>query len=98
MSKESVEQLMQAAGLDPALQAQLEAAEGFAEVVKIGAEKGYQFTEQEVQAFLKQSGVPLDESPDGELSEAALDAVAGGWFENLRFRFGSNPPITIRQW
>ena len=98
MSKESVEQLMQAAGLDAALQKKLEAAEGFAEVVEIGAEKGYQFTEQEVQAFLSERGITLAESQEGELSEEALDAVAGGWFENLRIRLGNNAPITIRQW
>ncbi|WP_169218733.1 Nif11-like leader peptide family natural product precursor [Brasilonema sp. UFV-L1] len=98
MSKESVEQFMQAAGLDAALQKKLEAAEGFAEVVEIGAEKGYQFTEEEVQAFLSERGITLEESQEGELSEAALDAVAGGWFENLRIRLGNDAPITIRQW
>ncbi|BAY23405.1 nitrogen fixation protein [Calothrix sp. NIES-2100] len=90
MSKEAVEQLIQAAGEDVALQQKLEAAEGFAAVVQIGAEKGYQFTEQEVQAFLRERGITLEGSQEGELSEDALDAVAGGsfwdgkWTDNVR--------------
>jgi predicted ribosomally synthesized peptide with nif11-like leader len=88
MSKESVEQLMQAAGLDPALQKKLEGAEGFAEVMRIGAEKGYQFTEEEVQAFLSERGVTFEDSAEGELSEEALETVAGGmviqWWPRIR--------------
>ena len=98
MSKEAVEQFMQAASQDAALQQKLEDAQGFVEVVQIGAQKGYQFTEDEVQAFLRERGIPIEESAEGELSEEALDAVAGGLFENLRIRFGDNQPITIRQW
>ncbi|WP_066424072.1 Nif11-like leader peptide family natural product precursor [Anabaena sp. 4-3] len=98
MSKEVVEQLMQAASQDVALQNKLEIAQGFAEVVKIGAERCYQFTQEDVQAFLNERGIPVEESSDGELSEEILDAVAGGWFQNLRIRYGNNPPITIRQW
>jgi predicted ribosomally synthesized peptide with nif11-like leader len=98
MSKEAVDRMMQAASEDSALQQKLEAAEGFAQVVQIGAEKGYQFTEEELQSVLTERGMPSAESTEGELSEEALEAVAGGWFENLRIRFGDNPPIVIRQW
>ena len=78
MSKEAIAQMMQAAGQDESLQHQLEQAGGLAEVVKIGAEKGYQFTESEVQAFLTEHGITFEDSEEGELSEEALEAVAGG--------------------
>lgn len=77
---------------------ELEEAEGLAEVVEIGAERGYQFTEQDVQNFLSEKGIALPDSDEGELSEEALEAVSGGWFQNLRIRFNDKPPITIRQW
>ncbi|NMG07824.1 Nif11-like leader peptide family natural product precursor [Brasilonema sp. UFV-L1] len=96
MSIEAVDSLIQAAGKDVALQQKLEAAQGFAEVVQIGTEKGYQFTEEEVQAFLRESGITLEGIQQEELSEEALDAVAGGsiwdgkWTDNVR--------INIRGW
>ncbi len=96
MSKEAIEQMFQSAGDDPDLQHQLETAGGFAQVVEIGAEKGYQFTEQDAQAFLNDRG--LGTSVEGELSDEALEAVAGGWFQNLSIRVGGNPTINIRQW
>ena len=86
MSKEAIEQLFQAASSDPALQQQLESAGGYAEAVQIGAAHGYDFTEQEAEAFLTERGII--EGPEGELSEEALEAVAGGWFDNWRVRIG----------
>jgi predicted ribosomally synthesized peptide with nif11-like leader len=79
MSKEAVEQMMKSAGDDLVLQQQLETANGFAEVVQIGAEKGYQFTEADAQALLRERGIPTGDSADGELSEEALETVAGGF-------------------
>ncbi len=94
MSKEAIEQMFQSAGNDPDLQHQLEAAGGFAQVVEIGAEKGYQFTEAEAQALLRERGIMLGDSEEGELSDEALEAVAGGdwgsWTDNVR--------INIRGW
>ena len=84
MSKEAIEQLFQAANEDAALQQKLESADGYAEAVKIGADNGFNFTEDEAQAFLAERGVL--EGPEGELSEEALEAVAGGWFDNWRVR------------
>lgn len=78
MSKEAIAQMMQSATQDQPLQQKLEGASGLAEVVKIGGEKDYQFTEDEMQAFLSEHGVPLGDSAEGELSEEGLDAVAGG--------------------
>lgn len=82
MSKEAIEQLFQAASNDPTLQQQLENAAGYAEAVKIGADHGFSFTEDEAKAFFSEHG--LLEGPDGELSDSALEAVAGGWFDNWR--------------
>jgi predicted ribosomally synthesized peptide with nif11-like leader len=86
MSKESIEQLFQAANEDLTLQQKLENANGYAEAVQIGAENGYEFTEQEAEAFLVERGIVG--GPEGELSEEALEAVAGGWFDNNRIRIG----------
>jgi predicted ribosomally synthesized peptide with nif11-like leader len=78
------------------LQKKLEDAQGFVEVVQIGADNGYQFTEDEVQAFMAEHGISVGESEQGELSEEALDAVAGGsiwdgkWTDNVR--------ISLRGW
>lgn len=96
MSKEAVEQMIQAAEEDVALQKKLEAAEGFTEVVQIGAEKGYQFTENELQAFMTERGITLKESQEGELSEEALDAVAGGSFWDGKWT--DNVRINLRGW
>lgn len=94
MSKAAIEQMLQSAGNDLALQQQLETADGFAQVVKIGAAKGYQFTEAEAQELLREHGIPIGDSGHGELSEESLEAVAGGglgsWTDNVR--------INIRGW
>lgn len=86
MSKEAIEQMFQAASQDVTLQQQLENAPGYAEAVKIGADHGYQFTEEEAKAFLTERGIL--EGSEGELSDNALEAVAGGWFDNWRVRIG----------
>ncbi len=78
MSKQAVEQLLETAAKNTALQQQLEAAGGFAKVVQIGAEQGYQFTEEDARIFLSERGISIDGNADGELSEEALEAVAGG--------------------
>ncbi len=99
MSKEAVEKMMQAADRDTALRQALESAQGFAEVVEIGAQNDCQFTEEEVQAVLKERGIFQENTAaEGELSDEALEAVAGGYFENLRITFGDGDPITIRKW
>jgi predicted ribosomally synthesized peptide with nif11-like leader len=77
MSKEAVEQMFQAAATDTALQQMLESADGYAAAVAIGAENGFNFTEEEAQAVLSERG--LIEGLEGELSDEALEAVAGGW-------------------
>ena len=78
MSKEAVNRMIQAAGEDVALQKKLEDAQGLAEIVQIGAEKRYQFTEDELQAFLSERGLTFEDSAEGELSEEALETVSGG--------------------
>ncbi|BAY23403.1 hypothetical protein NIES2100_31680 [Calothrix sp. NIES-2100] len=88
MSKEAIEQMFQAASTDLALQQQIESVDGYADAVKVGADHGYEFTEEEAQEFLVERGII--EGPEGELSEEALEAVAGGWFDNwnVRVRWG----------
>jgi predicted ribosomally synthesized peptide with nif11-like leader len=90
MSKEAVAEMMQAAGQDSALQQRLTEAGGFDEVVQIGAEKGYDFTSEELQMVLAERGISVTETEGDELSDEALEAVAGGWFDNWRvdFRWG----------
>jgi predicted ribosomally synthesized peptide with nif11-like leader len=78
MSKQAVEQLLEMAAKNTALQQQLDAAGGFAEVVQIGTERGYQFSEEDARVFLRERGISIDGSADGELSEEALEAIAGG--------------------
>ncbi|WP_156481566.1 MULTISPECIES: Nif11-like leader peptide family natural product precursor [unclassified Anabaena] len=99
MSKESVARMIETAGEDLALQKKLEAAQGFAEVVQIGAEKGYQFTEKDVQAFMTERGINIIDIVDGqgeELSEEMLDAVAGGSFWDGKWT--DNVRINLRGW
>lgn len=88
MSKEAFEAMMQAAGQDSSLQTSLEAADGYEEVVKIGATKGYEFTAQEAENALQERGLLLGNSSTDELSDEALEAVAGGidwgWTDNVR--------------
>jgi predicted ribosomally synthesized peptide with nif11-like leader len=88
MSKEAVEQMMQAASQDESLQQRLTEAVGFEEVVQIGAEKGYQFTPEELQMTIAERGISVTDADSDELSEEALEAVAGGcigpWYPRFR--------------
>jgi predicted ribosomally synthesized peptide with nif11-like leader len=87
MSKQAVEQLLEAASKNTALQQKLEAAGGFADATKIGADNGYSFTEDEAKEVLHERGIALGDGAEGELSEQALEAVAGGTiFDNWRLR------------
>jgi predicted ribosomally synthesized peptide with nif11-like leader len=88
MSKEAVEQMMEAAESNVALQQKLEAAGGFAAAVKIGADNGYGFTEEEAKSLFTERGMITEAGPEGELSDQALEAVAGGWFDGNRIRVG----------
>jgi predicted ribosomally synthesized peptide with nif11-like leader len=88
MSKEAVEQLLEAASKNTALQQKLEAAPGFPEAVKIGADNGYSFTEEDAKIVLQERGILTEDGAEGELSEQALEAVAGGVFDNWRIRIG----------
>lgn len=96
MSKEAVEQMMKAVGNDLVLQQKIETADGFAQVVEIGAENGYEFTEAELQALLRERGIPSGDSGHGELSEEALEAFAGGGGGN--FDGGFDYGKMIRMW
>lgn len=73
MSKETVREFFQVAENDEALQEMIKAANSSMNVVQIAAEKGYEFTELELQAVMQKAV-----AEDGDLSEEELDAVAGG--------------------
>ena len=95
MSKEAFEQMFLAASEDPNLLQKLENASEYTEAVSIGAENGFNFTEEEAQAFLNEQG--LMEVEQGELSDEDLEAVAGGFirFKNNKFHFGSSFTFNI---
>jgi predicted ribosomally synthesized peptide with nif11-like leader len=86
MSKQAVEQLLDAAAKDTALQQKLETAGGFAAAIKLGADNGYSFTEDEAKEVLQERGILTEDGAEGELSEEALEAVAGGHTLNIRIR------------
>lgn len=73
MSKETVREFFKVAENDEALQEMIKAADSSMNVVQIAAEKGYEFTELELQAVMQKTV-----AEDGDLSEEELDAVAGG--------------------
>jgi hypothetical protein len=79
MSKQAVEQMIAVAANDVALRQKLEAAEGVASAIKA-----------EAKAVLIEHGVFPETRAEGELSEQALEAVAGGVFDNwnINIRWG----------
>jgi predicted ribosomally synthesized peptide with nif11-like leader len=96
MSKEAAEQMLRTAMSDKELQQRLEAANGFADVVQIGASIGYQFTTEELQTVMAERGIPIGD--EGELSEEALEAVAGGsWIDDVG-RWTDNVDLRFRGW
>jgi len=73
MSKEAVKEFYKVLQSDEALQQNVKAADSSMKVINIAAEKGYDFTELELEAFMQEAI-----AADGELSEEALETVAGG--------------------
>jgi predicted ribosomally synthesized peptide with nif11-like leader len=73
MSKETVRAFFKVAENDKALEERIKTADSSTNVVQIAAEKGYEFTELELLAFMQEAV-----AADGELSEEVLAAVAGG--------------------
>lgn len=72
MSKEAVREFYKVFQSDKALEEKIKSSDSTASVIKIAAEKGYEFTELELEAFMQESVA------GGELSEEELAAVAGG--------------------
>jgi predicted ribosomally synthesized peptide with nif11-like leader len=72
MSQESVKRFFQFLKTDELLQEQLKNTNDTASVIQAAAEKGYEFTEEELQAYTQEA---ID---TGELSEEDLLAIAGG--------------------
>ncbi len=71
MSIESVKEFYELLQSDETLQKRVKAADDSATVVQIASEKGYEFTEQELERAMQEAIV------EGELSERELEAVAG---------------------
>lgn len=91
MSRESVESMMEAASQDETLQQKIASAGSFGEVVQIGSDNGYSFTQEELQIVLAERGISVTgDSESEELSDEALEAVAGGLLDgwNINIRWG----------
>jgi predicted ribosomally synthesized peptide with nif11-like leader len=71
MSTEIVRQFLSAASSDSALKQKLAAATDSVNFVQIAQKSGYNFTLEDLQAYIAQHN-------NGELSEEQLEAVAGG--------------------
>jgi predicted ribosomally synthesized peptide with nif11-like leader len=72
MSKEQAREFFKISKNDETLQESLKAANSSAIVAQIAAEKGYEFTESELQAVMQEA------IAEDELSEEDLFAIAGG--------------------
>jgi predicted ribosomally synthesized peptide with nif11-like leader len=74
MSKANLEQLRQEAAKDLALKERLNKAKDNVEtIIQIGQEKGYSFTQHEVEEYISK----MNDSQQ-EISEEQLESVAGG--------------------
>lgn len=71
MSQESVKAFYQVLENDQELQERIKAVNNSADIVRIASEKGYVFTEQELE-------IAAQALTNEELSEKQLEAVAGG--------------------
>ncbi len=80
MSKQAVREFYKVLQSDKALEEKIKSADSTASVIKIAAEKGYEFTELELEVFMQETVAV------GELSEEELQAVAGGDKERLVYK------------
>jgi predicted ribosomally synthesized peptide with nif11-like leader len=72
MSKEAVREFFQFIQTDDVLQEQIKNVDNSTSVIQLATEKGYKFTEEELQVYMQEA---IDTF---ELSEDELLAVAGG--------------------
>ncbi|MEQ9481957.1 Nif11-like leader peptide family natural product precursor [Coleofasciculus sp. F4-SAH-05] len=87
MSKEAVLKLFQTLDKDPDLRERLTAIEDVAEVARIAeSELGLNVTAEELTSAVASIQNPEGASPEGELNEEELEAVAGGWFDNWKVK------------
>ncbi|MEQ9625559.1 Nif11-like leader peptide family natural product precursor [Coleofasciculus chthonoplastes] len=90
MSKEAVLELFQTMEKDSDLRERLTAIEDVAEVARIAeSELGLNVTAEELTSAVASIENREGASPEGELNEEELEAVAGGWFDNWKFRVKS---------
>ncbi|NET33067.1 MAG: Nif11-like leader peptide family natural product precursor [Cyanothece sp. SIO1E1] len=86
MSLEQIQELVNVIEADDALRTELQAQFSketsrdawIQKAVELGKEKGYEFTAEEVSQFLTLQMQSVQESEEGELEDAQLEAVAGG--------------------
>ncbi|MCC5668495.1 Nif11-like leader peptide family natural product precursor [Nostoc sp. CHAB 5784] len=76
MSQETVREFFKFAENDEVLQEQIKAAKASTSVIQIAAEKGYEFTAQELEEYMKEAVA------NEELNLEELEAVAGGVSKN----------------
>jgi predicted ribosomally synthesized peptide with nif11-like leader len=89
MSKEALVEFFQTIDKDEALSQRLTSIEDPAEVARIAeSELGLNVTAEELTSVVAAMQKSDDASPEGELNEEELEAVAGG--------FGENPPLKIK--
>lgn len=80
MSQESVKVFYQVLEKDQELQKRVKIAENSADIVRIASEKGYVFTEQQLEIAMQETVT------NEELSEEQLEAVAGGDGDKVKVR------------
>ncbi len=83
MSKEALVEFFQTIEKEPTLLQRLTSIEDPAEVARIAeSELGLSVTAEELTSALAAMQKSEDASPEVELSDEQLEAVAGGWFQN----------------
>lgn len=78
MSQETVKEFFDFAKTSENIQNQFKSGVSYEGIVSIASEKGYTFTEQELQMHLKEDKTIKAVNNGDELSETELEAVAGG--------------------
>lgn len=87
MSQESVKEFYQVLENDPELQELVKAADSSANIVQIAANKGYEFTAEELEITMQEA------IAEGELKEEELELIAGGDKTKTKCKRGYTQPV-----
>ena len=82
MSQESVKEFYQALENDSELQELVKSTNSSAEIVQIAANKGYEFTAEELETTMQEA------IAEGELKEEQLELVAGAGKDKVKCKRG----------